>query len=309
MDDARARVAVATEVSNDSNRSVKTKLRTQVLDRDLVVVAQSQADIKIPAGGSQAIAQDLVIADPQLWSPESPALYHVKSTLASGDEIVTRFGVRTLRWEVESGFWLNGKNVKLRGVADHLEAGPVGAAYPDELIRWKIGWLKDMGCNAIRTAHNPQVPAFYELCDELCMLVMDEIFDGWNKKAKHDYGQQAFDQWWERDLHTWLKANRNHPSVVIWSLGNETHGKIASELVKACHQLDPTRLVTSGHASSEVMDVLGVNGASESQRFYKNSPPEKPTVEVKVKFVRGGNSLRLVTLTNGGPYIDELVVK
>lgn len=278
VDDESATVAVATVVTNDSNQTVKTFLRTQVLDRDSVVVAESQAEVQTPANGSQTITQELVITDPSLWSPESPTLYRVKSKLASGDEVLTRFGVRTVRWEAETGFWLNGKNTKLLGVADHLEAGPVGAAFPDELIRWKIQLLKDMGCNAIRTAHNPQVPAFYELCDELGMLVMDEIFDGWNKKAKHDYGKQAFDQWWEPDLRTWLKANRNHPSVVVWSMGNETRGKIASRLVEVCRELDPTRLVTSGHSGSEVMDVLGVNGASESQRFYKKPPPEKPFV-------------------------------
>ncbi|NND96375.1 MAG: DUF4982 domain-containing protein [Pirellulaceae bacterium] len=278
VDADSATVAVATEVSNDSDQTVKTTLTTQVLDRDRVVVAETQADVQISAGDRQTIAQDLVIADPKLWSPESPTLYHVKSTLGRGDVTMTRFGVRTIRWEVESGFWLNDENVKLRGVADHLEAGPVGAAYSDELIRWKIRLLKDMGCNAIRTAHNPQVPAFYDLCDELGMLVMDEIFDGWNKKAKQDYGKQAFDQWWERDLRTWIKANRNHPSVVIWSLGNETHGKIAPRLVQVCHELDPTRLVTSGHSGSEFMDVVGVNGASESRRFFRQPPPEKPFV-------------------------------
>lgn len=221
------------------------------------------------------------IKNPRRWSPEAPRLYLLKTSVMQGggvlDAVETRFGVRTVRWETATGFWLNGKNIKLKGVCDHLEAGPVGAAYPEELLRWKIQLLKAMGCNAIRTAHNPQVPAFYDLCDELGMLVMDEIFDGWDKKAAEDYGKQAFDEWWERDLRDWLKRDRNHPSVVVWSLGNETKGEIAKELVRVCHELDPTRSTTSGHSNPEQMDVLGVNGHSEKRHFYDRAP-DKPFV-------------------------------
>ncbi|SMP73244.1 beta-galactosidase [Neorhodopirellula lusitana] len=278
VDKKHAAVSVTTELVNQTEQPAKMALRTQILDQESVVVAEVRKSVLIPAGEIQTVTQDLAIKNPELWSPESPTLYRVRSTLANGEEVVTRFGVRTIRWDTATGFWINGKNTKLLGVADHMEAGPVGAAIPDELNRWKIQLLKDMGCNAIRVAHNPQTPAFYDLCDELGMLVMDEIFDGWSRKAKQDYGKQAFNEWWERDLRTWLKANRNHPSVVIWSMGNETHGKVASKLVEVCHELDPTRLVTSGHSGSEVMDVLGVNGASESQRFYQKPPPEKPFV-------------------------------
>lgn len=273
-----ARVVVATELVNHSNRKVKSILRTQILNSDSGVIEEVRTDFVLEAGAQQTITQKLDLAKPELWSPESPTLYSAKSTIADGDEVVTRFGVRTLRWDAKTGFWLNGKNTKLLGVADHLEAGPVGAAYPDDLIRWKVQLLKDMGCNAIRAAHNPQVPAFYDICDELGMLVMDEIFDGWKKKATHDYGKQAFNQWWERDLRAWLKANRNHPSVIIWSLGNETGGPVAKQLVEVCHEMDPTRLTTSGHSGSEFMDVHGVNGASERPSFINNIDLHKPFV-------------------------------
>ncbi|MGJ8651761.1 MAG: sugar-binding domain-containing protein [Opitutaceae bacterium] len=265
-----ARVVVATELANHSSRKVKSILRTQILNSDSGVIEEVRTDFELEAGAQKTITQELDLAKPKLWSPESPTLYSAKSTIAGGDEVVTRFGVRTLRWDTQTGFWLNGKNTKLLGVADHLEAGPVGAAYSDDLIRWKVQLLKDMGCNAIRAAHNPQVPAFYDICDELGMLVMDEIFDGWKKKATHDYGKQAFDQWWERDLRAWLKANRNHPSVIIWSLGNETGGPVAKQLVEVCHEMDPTRLTTSGHSGSQFMDVHGVNGASERPSFIND---------------------------------------
>ena len=131
----------------------------------------------------------------------------------------------------------------------------MGAACPDESIRWKLQLLKNMGCNAIRTAHNPQVSRFYELCDKMGIIVMDEVFDGWGRKAVCDYGQQAFDQWWERDLRACLKRDRNHPSVVIWSIGNETSGKVAPDLVRVGHEMDPSRLVTSGYSVPAFMDV------------------------------------------------------
>ena len=132
-----------------------------------------------------------------------------------------------------------------------------------------------MGCNSIRTAHNPQLPVFYDICDEEGMLVMDEVFDGWSTKAPFDYGNQAFAGWWERDLRDWVRRDRNHPSVIIYSVGNETRGDVASELVKVCHEEDDTRLVTSGHSGSDFMDILGVNGHSEKKSFILNYKPGK----------------------------------
>lgn len=305
---SRATVAVDTELKNASSQPVRLGLWTRILDGRGAVVAELKEVVEIAAGGTETVAQEVQLQSPALWSPESPSLYTVQSTLTTGDEVTTRFGVRELRWETETGFWLNGKNVKLLGVADHLEAGPVGAAFPDELNRWKIKLLKDMGCNAIRVAHNPQTPAFYDLCDEMGMLVMDEIFDGWGGKAKQDYGRQAFDEWWERDLRTWLKANRNHPSVILWSLGNETRGKVAKQLVDVCHEMDPTRLTTSGHSASEVMDVFGVNGGSESPSFFKKGRPDKPFVSTEAPHtwqVRG--YYRTKTWFRDGPKTPEKV--
>ena len=282
----KALVVVETEIDNPTGVTEAT-LETTVLDANgRKVVSESKVvSLKPVMKGMHrrniSIQQKLSVAQPKLWDTAMPYLYKVVSRVLVGgkaiDEVTTRFGVRTIRWETETGFWLNGKNVKLLGVSDHLECGPVGAACPDELIRWKIQLLKDMGCNAIRVAHNPQVPVFYDLCDEMGMLVMDEIFDGWKKKASQDYGKQAFGKWWERDLRSWLKRDRNHPSIFIWSLGNETRGPVASKLVSICHELDPTRLTTSGHSGSEAMDVLGVNGHSEKKHFF-NRVPDKPFV-------------------------------
>lgn len=218
------------------------------------------------------------VDNPKLWDTDSPYLYTLVGRIWKGgqvvDEYCERFGFRTVEWVSETGFWLNGQQIKLRGVCEHLEGGPVGAAWTENLIRWKIMKLKEMGCNAIRTTHNPQLPLFYDICDELGILVMDEAFDGWKQKATEDYGKQAFDTSWEKDLRAMIRRDRNHPSVVIYSVGNETRGEIAKDLVRVCHEEDPTRLVTSGHSESEYMDVFGVNGHSEKQSFILNYKPE-----------------------------------
>ena len=272
VSDKQATVSVETELAGKFKGST---LETVVLDPSGKEIAKDSTEV---AGG--VVMQKFVVKNPMRWDVDAPNLYKVVSRI-DRDEVTTRFGIRTLRWETDTGFWLNGRVVKLKGVADHSEAGPVGAAYPDELLRWKIQQLKDMGCNAIRTAHNPQTPVFYDLCDELGMLVMDEIFDGWKRKAAEDYGKQAFVEWWERDLRAWLKRDRNHPCIFVWSMGNETRGEVAPKLVKVCHEMDPTRLVTSGHSGSEHMDIEGVNGYSETMGFFKTHKPHKPFVSTE----------------------------
>ena len=144
-------------------------------------------------------------------------LYRVVTQILDGkkviDEIETRFGFKTVKWETKTGFWLNGENVKLKGVCEHWEGGPVGGAWTKPLLRWKLQSLKDMGINAIRPSHNPTPPMFYDICDEIGLLVMDEIFDGWHKKAPQDYGKQAFNEWWKRDVKEWITRDRNHASI------------------------------------------------------------------------------------------------
>lgn len=221
----------------------------------------------------------LQVNSPEFWSPDSPELYGLDLKLIDRkgkrtDLEKTRFGFRTISWDPSEGFFLNGKSLKLRGVCEHLEGGPVGAAWTKDLMAWKLGLLKEMGCNAIRTAHNPQLPFFYDLCDEMGLLVMDEAFDGWKRKAEHDYGSQAFDEWWERDLRAMIRRDRNHPCVFIYSVGNETKGNVARDMVRVCHEEDPDRMVTSGHSAPEQMDVTGVNGNSEKKSFIMSYRPE-----------------------------------
>jgi len=273
ISDTAAEVVVETEVLGTAG---KATLETVIIDPNGKEVAKVSQKVVLGATAKQTLSVPI----PMRWDVNTPNLYRVVSRV-NNDEVTTRFGIRTIRWETKTGFWLNGNNVKLKGVADHSEAGPVGAAYPDELLRWKIRQIKAMGCNSIRTAHNPQTPVFYDLCDEMGILVMDEIFDGWGRKAAEDYGKQAFSEWWERDLRAWLKRDRKHPCVVVWSVGNETRGKAGGTLVGVCHEMDPTRLVTSGSSDSKHMDIEGVNGHSETMNFFKTHTQTKPFVSTE----------------------------
>ncbi|GAA3638464.1 glycoside hydrolase family 2 TIM barrel-domain containing protein [Flavivirga jejuensis] len=265
-------IFIETDVFNKAEKCKNVKLITSIIDADGTTVVSTKDKIKLEK--DLLVKTKLHIENPKRWSTETPYLYTLKTELLKGKDIVdvveTKFGVRDIEWKTETGMWLNGKNVKLQGVCNHQDAGALGAAVPYKILRFRIQQLKDMGVNAIRTAHNPQTPDFYDICDELGMLVMDEIFDGWMKKAKNDYGAHHFDSWWKQDLTDWIKRDRNHPSIVIYSVGNETRGAIGKDLVATCNLLDPTRPVTSGHSGSEYMNVLGVNGSSEKKGYLEN---------------------------------------
>ena len=273
----KALVKIETEFEGDSN---KLKYAVQLYSASGNLLASTRKKIE----ASKEIIL-LTVDDPKLWSPETPILYKAVTQILKDtkviDEVVTTFGFKTVAWDTQTGFWLNGENVKLKGVCEHWEGGPVGGAWTKPLLRWKLQLLKDMGINAIRPSHNPTPPMFYDICDEIGLLVMDEIFDGWHKKAPEDYGKQAFDEWWQADVTEWITRDRNHPSIFVWSLGNETHSDIAPELVKFGKRLDPTRLFTSGAGNPEDMDIQGVNGGSETKSFIENNTLKKPFISTE----------------------------
>ncbi|WP_075601976.1 glycoside hydrolase family 2 TIM barrel-domain containing protein [Saccharicrinis aurantiacus] len=267
-------VSIDTELFNKTEKGSKITLVSSIKDANGKVVASANAKLKLESKQQSVEKQVLTIENPMLWDTDNPYLYTLQTEVKQGKQVLdvvnTPFGVRDIKWIPETGMWLNGKNVKLQGVCNHADAGALGVAVPDKIRRFRIQQMKDMGVNSIRTSHYPRPPEFYDLCDEMGMLVMDEIFDGWHRKAENDYGAHSFDEWWKQDMTDWLKRDRNHPSIVIYSVGNETHGDIAPELVATCHDLDPTRPVTSGHSNSEDMDVFGVNGSSEMKGFIEN---------------------------------------
>lgn len=274
------KVMVECELKNETAQEKEVDVTFEIINSTGQVLAKKTTSSLVEK--FVKLSEELELENPKLWDIDSPNLYMLQTTLKSKGKCVhqerTRFGFRDIKWETETGFWLNGRNIKLQGVCNHQDAGALGAAVPEKINRYRILQLKAMGVNAIRTAHNPQTPDFYRTCDEVGMLVMDEIFDGWKQKAYHDYGANFFDTHWRSDLTEWIRRDRNHPSVVIYSVGNETRGPVAPEIVALCHSLDSTRLVTSGDSNKEDMDVYGLNGHSERKGYFESHTFNKPFV-------------------------------
>lgn len=295
---AKATAHVETEVVNDGEVRCVTTVRQAVLDGAGALAATTMpVEVSLDAGCRATVEQTADIVDPRLWSPEHPALYTVETCVLGGagmrDTVRTAFGIRSIAFSTAWGFRLNGEPVKLKGVCNHHAAGPVGAAVPEGVLVRRLRLLKAMGCNAIRTAHNPQAPEFYDLCDKLGLMVIDEAFDGWDvPKAEDDYGNY-FAEWWERDLTTILKRDRNHPCVIMWSIGNEIKEPTAAvqqALIDTCHRVDPTRPVTQGGRDptrgmvevplSDALTVKGFNGDGEEQGVVERYHREHPDVPV-----------------------------
>ena len=233
------------------------------------------------------------IQEPHPWSPETPYLYtaHIKY-MQNGqllDEIKQKFGIRTVKVSKEGGFQLNGVTRKIKGVCLHHDLGPLGAAVNKAALIRQIKTMKDMGCDAIRTSHNMPSQMQMDICDSLGMMVMAESFDMWlYPKCKNGYAR-FFEDWWKKDIENLILANRNHPSIIMWSIGNEipeqgsAQGKEISEnLQNACHSLDPTRPVTQGldHAEasikSGVATTMDVPGFNYRVHKYQNSIGQLP---------------------------------
>ena len=256
--DGKAVVRVQSEFSNGEGKAQSVVIRHSVIDDKGNVVCSNEATVNVAAGGKGVDTQDITVPNPTLWDLENPYLYTLKSTIVDGkkviDEVENTMGIRTIEYPLDKGFLLNGKQVKMKGVNLHHDGGAVGAAVPERVWERRLEILKSGGCNAIRTAHNAPAPEFLDLCDKLGMLVMDEAFDQWiHGKNNNDY-HLYYKEWHERDLTAMVARDRNHPSVVMWSVGNEIRDQrsaegpgAAAELIAICHKLDPTRLVTSGN--------------------------------------------------------------
>jgi beta-galactosidase len=225
---ASATVSVVTAVQNQSTASASVTVATTISGPGGALVASDNGlATAIAAGATTTITQSLTVASPQLWSTASPTLYQVRVEIRTGgttvDTYVTTLGIRTVTFNPATGFALNGENVKLRGVCMHHDLGALGAAVSTRAIERQVEILKAMGANAIRTAHNPPAPELLDVCDRLGVLVMDEAFDTWTSpKTANDYSLY-FAQWAQRDLQDMVRRDRNHPSVIIWSIGNEIY--------------------------------------------------------------------------------------
>ena len=260
-------------------------------------------------GNSTTLADDLVVMQPKLWNLDSPNLYRLVTRVIAWtgyetngfeqgnivNDIITPFGIRDAHFEADTGFWLNGKNFKLKGVCLHADGGAFGAAIPLSIWETRLKTLKSLGVNAIRTAHNPPAPEFLDLCDRLGLLVMDEMFDCWTvAKNPYDY-HLYFDEWSKIDERDTILRDRNHPSVIIYSVGNEIHDtpqaekakKILAGLVAVAHEADSTRPVTQAlfrpnvshdydDGLADLLDIVGQNyREKEILAAHKQKPSRK----------------------------------
>lgn len=273
--DEYASVCLRTTILN----AEKTELTvvTDIMDADGQVVSTKTNKGVINHG--QPFTQNFIVERPKLWSPETPVLYKAVSKIYSGDTLLdtysTRFGIRTIEYIADKGFYLNGKRRKFQGVCNHHDLGPLGAAINVAALRHQLTLLKEMGCDAVRTSHNMPAPELVELCDEMGFMMMLEPFDEWDI-AKCDNGyHRFFNEWAEKDMVNMLRQYRNNPCVVMWSIGNEVPTqwspegyKVAKFLQDICHREDPTRPVTCGmdqvksvlaNGFAAMLDIPGLN--------------------------------------------------
>jgi beta-galactosidase len=253
-----AEVKIATRVENQGVAEAEVQLWTEIITPDFKVIRVAAEPPKrvLAAGAETTFEQTVSLPQPKLWSPAAPQLYcatsHVIVNGETADFITTNFGIRTIEFTKDRGMLINGRRVPVNGVCDHHDLGCLGSAVHRRGIQRQLEILKGMGCNAIRTSHNPPDPDLLNLCDAMGFVVMDEAFDEWKAgKTPHGYGR-FFDQWSERDLVSMLHRDRNHPCIVLWSIGNEipeqgaANGyEMSKRLVDICRREDPTRLTVS----------------------------------------------------------------
>jgi beta-galactosidase len=280
---ASATVSVATEVQNQSASAASVTVTATILTPSGAIATSADSPAtSVAAAATSTVSQSLTVTSPQLWSLTSPAVYRVRVEVkvagAVVDSYVAPLGFRTVAFNPNTGFSLNGQNMKLRGVNMHHDLGALGAAVNYRAIERQVEILKGMGVNAIRTSHNPPAPEFLDISDRLGVLVMDEAFDTWEQtKTTNDYGVY-FEQWAQRDIQAMVKRDRNHPSIIMWSIGNEVGGSTvatATNLRNWVRAMDSTRAVTwasnkmgGPHVSegddrnvANLMDVVGYNYA------------------------------------------------
>jgi beta-galactosidase len=310
-----AKVKIQTKIRNTNSKDQVILLKTTILDKAGRAITGVNTNCKLLKGSAGEFEQHLSVNDPVLWSIENPYLYKViTSIIVNGkeqDNYETIFGIRSFVFDIDKGFILNGKQVKINGVCNHHDLGCLGSAINKRALERQLEIMKGMGVNGIRTSHNPPAPELLDLCDKMGFIVMDEAFDMWKKgKTQFDYSLD-WDEWHQRDLEDLVLRDRNHPSVFVWSIGNEVIEQwdkkdssgtvIAQELAAIVKKLDPTRPITAACndqntdnpvIKSNALDLIGYN-------YAHNSYPDFPKVYPGKKFI---GTETVSSLTTRGSY-------
>jgi len=320
--DNEATVRVATSIFNQSDAAQTVTLKTTIVDDAGADVATSETPVQIEAGKTEQVSQDLEITHPKRWDIDDPTLYTVDSTVLDGQTLLdaekTPLGIREFEFKADTGFWLNGRNVKIKGVCLHHDCGGLGSAVPKRAWERRLARLKAVGVNAIRTAHNPVNPELLDLCDEMGFVVLHEVLDTWTAAKNHaEKGYNLhFKKWGLIDSRDTVLRDRNHPSIVIYSTGNEIRDNLRSKtgvdqflaLRDLYHELDPTRPVTQAifrpnqngiydNGFAELMDVVGQNyRPNEIVAAHRDKPSRK------ILSTENGHSRRSWLLLRDNPF-------
>ncbi|HVV74188.1 MAG TPA: beta-galactosidase GalB, partial [Verrucomicrobiae bacterium] len=297
-----ATVHLQAQVQNESPETVPVRMNTRIYELDAQggksarpVADTGQTELTLASKSTQTLEFTNLIAHPRLWRLHKPARYVAVTTLQRNGQVLdvyeTPFGIRKIEFTAERGFLLNGEHVPLNGVCDHHDLGALGSAVNVRALERQVALLQEMGCNAIRTSHNPPAPELLDLCDRMGMVVMDEAFDCWVRgKTKNDY-HLLFPDWHEKDLRALIRRDRNHPCVVLWSIGNEVleqgspaGHRVARELADIVHSEDPTRPATAGcndgragfNGFQKQVDVFGYNYKPTEYGKVREANPALP---------------------------------
>ncbi|RCW77342.1 glycoside hydrolase family 2 TIM barrel-domain containing protein [Saliterribacillus persicus] len=263
----QATVTIQTTITNNHTVDKTISLKTSICDAKENEITTDEKIVRIEANKKLTISQKVVVQNPVLWSIDTPNLYSAKSEISKQggiiDQYSTAFGIRNIEILNKDGIKINGKSIKLKGVNIHNDAGSLGTAVPDQILKSRLKTLKELGCNAIRCSHNPPAKELLDMCDEMGFLVIDEAFDKWWSGS---YGE-IFEAWWKKDLEMMLLRDRNHPSIFMWSVGNEVEDQGSTKtldtlklLVEHVHQFEPTRPVTCAiRPPGEVDGITNLN--------------------------------------------------
>ena len=293
--DKSALVKLAVTVDNAADKKVNAIVRTSLFELDInnkpktKVATTKESILELKPGSSTVTESEVAIANPKRWDIKSPNRYVAQTTISINGKVVdtynTPFGIRTIEFSATKGFLLNGKKVVIKGTCNHHDLGALGAVINTSALKRQLKMLQDMGCNSLRTSHNVPAPELLELADQMGFLVWDEAFDTWKVgKKKNDYNL-IFDEWHEKDLKALVHRDRNHPSVFIWSIGNEVPDQqnvaLTKHLADIVRKEDPTRPVSNGYndpdggrgsGAAQAMDLMGVNYFFSKQAQWDADP-------------------------------------